>query len=164
MKKLVSVLLVGMALLLNISVYAGDKETKKTERRSSEGAGFVNIGLGMGYYGSIPVMADFEFGIIPEITVGPTVGFGVGHGWFSIGAKGRYYFDHLINADSKFDLYGGASLNLAVVKGNDEGRYGGGVGLMPDVHIGGRYHFAKNLSGLLELSSGVSSIGVSFRI
>ncbi|MEH0154293.1 hypothetical protein V6R21_09110 [Limibacter armeniacum] len=162
MKKtfLFSVLMGMMVLFSTTSVFAGDKDIKGG---GSPGAGFLNVGLGVGYYGDIPLFADYEFGITKDVTIGPAIGFGFGANWLSLGAKGRFYFDDFVNLNGKFDLYAGGTLGLIPVVNNHSDHYESG-GLFLALNVGGRYHFTNRLGGFLDLSTGASSIGLSFRL
>jgi hypothetical protein len=85
-----------------------------------------------------------------------------------IGVKGSYYFDDLLEAHSDWDFYLAGSLGFAIVKSRwEEGYYGDrkhfhrGNSLILDLHIGAEYHFNDHLGAFLDLSSGVSTIGLA---
>jgi len=85
-----------------------------------------------------------------------------------IGIKGTYYFDEILGAGSPWDFYLGASLGFALVHARWEDGYNGdknyyhsGNGLFLDLHIGTEYHISNNLGLFLDLSSGVTTIGVA---
>ena len=85
-----------------------------------------------------------------------------------VGVKGTYYFDDLLHANSKWDFYLGASLGFAIVNRSwsdgyygDQNLYHGASSLYLDFHIGTEYHFNNNLGMFLDLSTGVSTIGLA---
>lgn len=86
-----------------------------------------------------------------------------------VGIKGTYYFDDLLNATSKWDFYLGASLGFAFVNASWDADYNGdqkyfnskGNAVFLDIHIGTEYHFNNRLGAFLDLSSGISTIGLA---
>jgi hypothetical protein len=85
-----------------------------------------------------------------------------------IGAKGIYYFDDLLNATSSWDFYLAGSLGFAIVSSSWDAGYNGDrnyyqspSSLFLDIHIGAEYHFNRGVGAFLDLSSGVSTIGIA---
>lgn len=85
-----------------------------------------------------------------------------------IGAKSTYYFDDLLNATSKWDFYLAGSLGFAIVSSSWDAGYNGDrnyykspSSLFLDIHIGSEYHFNNKVGAFLDLSSGVSTIGIA---
>ena len=86
-----------------------------------------------------------------------------------IGVKGTYYFDQLLNAGSKWDFYAAASLGFRIrnVKWDndyygDKYAYNDASGLYLDFHVGTEYHINQKIGLFLDLSTDVSTIGLSF--
>lgn len=84
-----------------------------------------------------------------------------------IGLKGYYYFDELFNLRSDWDIYAGASLGVAIVSSSWEAGYLGDKNyyhrnnpVFLDIHIGASYHFNEHIGTYLDLSTGVSTIGI----
>ena len=149
-------------------------------QKTEEFGNTLNVGLGVGYYGyvnhSTPVInLNYEFDVARNFTLAPFITF------FSyrdndyhqtvvpIGVKGTYYFDQLLNLDSKWDFYGAGSLGFAIVKTSWENGYTGpknsNIGASPlylDLHIGTEYHINNKLGVYLDLSTGISTIGLAF--
>jgi hypothetical protein len=147
-----------------------------------------NIGAGLGYhrYIRLPFPAfniNYEFDVAPNLTLAPFVSLlsyrengylygGKYYGYHNtivpIGVKGYYYFDKLINLDSKFDVYAGLSLGFNVSYGNwDDGYKGPSYishysPLYVDFHIGGEWRLKENMGLYLDLSSGFSTLGLAF--
>jgi hypothetical protein len=151
----------------------------------------LNLGLGgggySGYYGYVghilPVIhIDYELSVARNFTLAPFINFYTysrkyyyNPGYYTyretvvpIGVKGTYYFDELLNANSQWDFYAAGSLGFAVVSSHWDARYTGdknfyprGSALFLDIHIGAEYHFMENLGVFLDLSSGVSTIGIA---
>lgn len=87
-----------------------------------------------------------------------------------VGVKGTYYFDNLVKASSKWDFYGAGSLGFAVINSRWESGYYGdknyyrrGNPLFLDLHLGAEYHLAKHIGMYLDVSTGVSTLGLSFK-
>jgi len=85
-----------------------------------------------------------------------------------IGVKGTYYFDDLLEAHSDWDFYLGGSLGIAIVNANwevgydgDKNYYHDGNNLFLNIHIGAEYHINKKVGVFLDISSGVSTIGLA---
>lgn len=85
-----------------------------------------------------------------------------------IGVKGTYYFDDLLRASPKWDFYLGASLGFAIVSSSWDSDYTGNQDyyqnpstVYMDIHMGTEYHIKSGLGVFLDLSSGVSSIGLA---
>ena len=150
-----------------------------------------NLGLGVGgysgYYGyighTLPVLhADYEFNVATNFTLAPFISFysyRIKHSWdnnyyyyhetvIPIGVKGTYYFDQILGANSDWDFYLAGSLGFAIVNSSWDGDYYGdkdyyhrGNPLFLDLHIGSEYHLNNRLGIFLDLSTGVSTIGIA---
>ncbi|GAA4821341.1 hypothetical protein [Algivirga pacifica] len=170
MKKISFLLMLGF-FLLSGTLYAGEGNGEGNgngiystqARRTVAGAGLLNIGAGLGYYSGIPLSLDYEFGVSRDITIAPTLGLGLGYGGFSVGAKGRFYFDDIFQMDRAFDLYGGVS--LGVVPGQEY--YGGETArrgyFYTDLHVGARYHLTPRFGMFLDVALSSASLGASIR-
>jgi len=164
------------------------------ENTSSEKySGTLNLGVGIGYYGyvgqSLPVFhANYELNVAKNFTLAPFITFysySNEYYWgnpnkpykyyryqetvIPIGVKGTYYFDDLLQANSKWDFYLGASLGFAIRSVTwdndylgDKYAYHRSNGLYLDGHIGTEYHFNNRIGMFLDLSSGVSTLGIAF--
>jgi len=140
----------------------------------------LNMGLGIGYYGyfdhNVPVVhLNYEFDVSKDFTLAPFITFYSYHRKdyrqtvVPIGVKGTYYFDEILKADKKWDFYLAGSLGAALVSTRwNEGRNRtfnnreGPNRLYLDLHIGTEYHFNNKIGAFLDLSTGVSTIGLSF--
>lgn len=152
----------------------------------------LNLGAGIGYYGyvgrSVPVIhADYEFDVARSFTIAPFItvfsysnyqywgnpkypyrNYSYRETVIPIGAKGSYYFDQLLKANSKWDFYLGASLGFAIRKTTWENEYYGETqiqrgsgGLYLDGHIGTEYHLSEKMGLFLDLSTGISTVGLA---
>lgn len=147
----------------------------------------LNIGLGLGGYSgysgyaghSLPVIAiNYEFNVARQFTLAPFISFYTYAGKYDnytyreyvvpVGVKGTYYFDNLLNAGSAWDFYGAGSLGFAFVNSQWDTGYNGdkqyfnkGNALFLDLHIGAEYHFNSKVGMFLDLSSGISTLGVA---
>lgn len=146
-----------------------------------------NIGLGLGYYGyldgvSTPfILGNYEFDVARQFTLAPFAGFASfrsaryygDHYYYRetvipVGIKGTYYFDRLLGAGPDWDFYLAGSLGANITRvvwddgyAGDRSVYRSGSPIYLDLHIGSEYHFNKRLGMFLDLSTGVSSIGLA---
>jgi hypothetical protein len=145
--------------------------------------GTLNLGLGIGgysgYYGyvghTLPVFdVNYEFGVARNFTLAPflTLYSYSDPNYTSIvtpiGVKGTYYFDQLFHAGSHWDFYGAGSLGFALVNTSWNSDYYGSRNyyvaanpLFLDLHIGTEYHVSNRIGLFLDLSTGVSTIGIA---
>ena len=152
----------------------------------------LGLGVGgyAGYYGyvgrSIPVFHfDYEFNMARNFTLAPFANlylysrdyYSAGNGAYytyreivvPIGVKGTYYFDEQFQASSKWDFYAAGSLGFSIVGRRWESGYDGNGNvygspndLFLDAHVGAEYHFNGRMGVFLDLSTGVSTIGLAF--
>jgi hypothetical protein len=152
----------------------------------------LNFGIGIGYYGyvghSMPVLHfNYEFDAAKNFTLAPFISvysyrnyYWVGNKKYNnyyayretvlpIGVKGTYYFDSILNADSKWDFYLAGSLGFAIRNvqwhddyDGDHNIYRGAHPLYLDLHLGAEYHINNKLGLFLDLSSGTSTLGLAF--
>jgi len=87
-----------------------------------------------------------------------------------IGVKGTYYLDQALNAGAAWDFYLAGSLGFALRTARwddgypDNGTYYQDVSpLILDLHLGAEYHLSNSVGLFLDLSTGVSTLGLSFR-
>jgi len=155
----------------------------------------LNLGLGLVYAGYIghPVLAvhaDFEFDVVKNFTLAPSIScytysnnyywgnknypyryYGYHETVIPIGVKGTYYFDQLFKANSKWDFYAAGSLGFAIIQSTwEDGYYGekymyrnsyhGTSPFYVDVHAGAEYHMTQKLGLFLDLSTGISTFGL----
>jgi hypothetical protein len=85
-----------------------------------------------------------------------------------VGAKGTYYFDQLFRASEKWDFYAAGSVGFVFRNAVWEGDYSGdrhvyasGSPLYLDAHVGAEYHVNQKTGLFLDLSTGVSTIGLA---
>jgi len=151
----------------------------------------AGIGLGYyGYANSalIPAIhADYEFDVAKNFTLAPFITVYTYRNYYywgdpnypfrnysyretvvPVGVKGSYYFDQLLKAGPKWDFYLAGSLGFAFRRTTwENGYYGSTVidhsasGLYLDVHIGTEYHLNTKLGLFLDLSTGLSTFGLS---
>jgi len=151
----------------------------------------LNLGLGVGgysgYYGndghSLPVLSvNYEFGVAKNFTLAPFATFVTYHDYYysngydygyretiiPLGVKGTYYLDDALGAGTDWDFYLAGSLGFSVVKSTWDDGYDGGDNyhtvdpLFLDLHIGAEYHLSRKVGIFLDLSTGVSTVGLAF--
>ncbi|MDP4238093.1 MAG: hypothetical protein Q8904_01310 [Bacteroidota bacterium] len=150
---------------------------------SNEYGNTLNLGLGIGgysgyygYYGnSLPVLnVNYEFGVAKNFTLAPFISF---YSYSDpnyrayvtpIGVKGTYYLDQLLHAGSDWDFYVAGSLGADLVTTTWDANYYGDRSyyravdpLYLDFHLGTEYHISKKVGLFLDLSTGVSTVGIA---
>ncbi|MFY9152765.1 MAG: hypothetical protein WAO52_12155 [Prolixibacteraceae bacterium] len=171
-------------VLLSLFLIIGTNLSAQNKSYTENHGGALNLGLGIGgyagYYGyvghSLPVFSiNYEFDVAKNFTLAPFVSFYsyrndkyyYNETVIPIGAKGTYYFDQILNANSNWDFYLAGSLGFAVVNsrwdsGYTRGDYYHEVNpLFLDLHIGTEYHLSNKVGLFLDLSTGVSTIGLA---
>lgn len=91
-----------------------------------------------------------------------------------IGVKGAYYFDKLLKAGPKWDFYLGASLGFVLrtvtwengyygdkYEYYDNRGFGGSSPLYLNLHVGTEVHLSQKLGLFLDLSTGMSTLGLA---
>jgi len=140
----------------------------------------LNVGFGIGYtsrYSSDPVIhLNYEFDVSRDFTLAPFITF-YRYRYSSdtyreyvmpIGVKGAYYFDELFKAGPRWDFYGAGSLGFAIVNRTwysdvpNRSLYAGTDNLYIDLHFGTRLHLSSVVGLFLDLSTGISTFGLSF--
>jgi hypothetical protein len=164
---------------------------KKTVGLSTYG-NTLNVGIGLGgyagYYGyigrSLPVVnLNYEISVAKDFTLAPFLtAYSYGNSYYygnkyynyrqtvvPIGVKGTYYLDRLLKANSNWDFYAAGSLGFAIVNSRWDVGYNGNVNYYPranplflDLHVGAEYHINNNIGLYLDLSTGVTTLGLAF--
>jgi len=153
----------------------------------------AGLGIGYySYIGSTtPVLhINYEFDVAKNLTLAPFITYYAYRNYYywgntkypyrnysyrttviPIGVKGTYYFDSFLKAGSKWDFYLAASLGFAFRQTTWENEYYGETtikntssGLYFDGHLGTEYHFNKKAGLFLDLSSGISTFGISIHL
>ncbi|MEI7423565.1 MAG: hypothetical protein WCK18_15790 [Prolixibacteraceae bacterium] len=177
MKTKIYILILFMAVL-------GSTVSAQNNVRNSENYGrTLNLGLGIGgyagYYGyvahSIPVFnINYEFDVANSFTLAPFVTFFTYHQDYyqetviPLGVKGTYYFDKILGANPDWDFYLAGSLGFSLVKTRwdngyyQDNKYNAANPLFLDLHIGAEYHLSNKVGLFLDLSTGVSTLGLAF--
>lgn len=138
---------------------------------------------------SLPVLTlNYEFDVAKDFTLAPFISYSSysesfyygnsnnGYKYYNyretiipIGVKGTYYFDRILGAGSHWDFYLGASLGFAIVRNRWDSDYYGDKNIYRsanpvylDLHLGTEYHFNSKIGAFLDLSTGVSTVGLAF--
>jgi hypothetical protein len=180
MKRIITITIAAICLCAAAQVNAQESHGKT-----------LNLGIGVagysGYYRyaghSIPVFSlNYEFDVARNFTLAPFISFYTyaDNYYYSntnyyyhetvipVGIKGTYYFDELLDADSRWDFYAAGSLGFAIVNSRWDDNYDGdkhyfnrGSSVFLDVHVGAEYQFTSKLGVFLDLSTGVSTLGIA---
>ncbi|WP_317898090.1 hypothetical protein [Aurantibacillus circumpalustris] len=180
-------------ILIGTKVAAQDAIEEKTYPEKFGNT--LNLGIGIGYYGYInqntPVLhADFEFDVIKNLTVAPSISFYTYENYYywggpknayrdyryrqtviPVGVKVTYYFDELLKASNRWDFYAAGSAGVAIRSTVWESGYYGDTkinhsnsNVYADIHIGAEFHMTKKLGLFLDLSTGVSTFGLAVHL
>jgi hypothetical protein len=184
MKLIKNILLAFMFLMIGESLQAQEKYGNTLN---------FGVGIGYNGYAShsMPVLHfDYEFDVAKNFTLAPFVTFYTyqqTNYWgnpvkpyrnyrytqtvIPIGVKGTYYFDDLLKAGAKWDFYLAGSLGVAIRKTTwENGYYGqtaidnGTTGLYLDAHLGAEYHISRKIGLFIDLSTGISTIGLAVHL
>lgn len=180
-----------LGLILNVLMPGNSHGQEIHHRVRAENFGnTLNIGVGIAYFGYFDypapfLTANYEFQVARNFTLAPFAGFAsyrseTGYYYRSdyyyyhetiipVGLKGTYYFDQLLGAGPRWDFYLAASLGFTYDKVVWDNGYYGNTGVVHsasplylDGHIGAEYHVARRTGLFLDLSTGVSTIGLAF--
>lgn len=184
MKK-ISIAFLFFLLTSNFSICAQGSDDEKYGKTLNLG-----VGIGYyGYVGhSVPFLgANYEFDVARNFTLAPFIGFytysnnyyyGDYYSTYRnysyretvipVGVKGTYYFDQLFNAGPKWDFYASVDLGFAFTSVTwDTGYTGdkklskGASPLYLNGHAGAEYHMNDRLGLFLDLSVGISTVGLA---
>lgn len=143
----------------------------------------LNLGVGVGgysgYYGyighTLPVLhINYEFDVARNFTLAPFATFysytdnNYRETVIPLGVKGTLYLDKLLHAGSRWDFYGAGSLGFALVNTTWDANYNGdrtyyrtASPLFLDLHLGTEFKLSNHLGLFLDLSTGVSTVGLA---
>lgn len=188
-----SIIIACFALFFANATVSAQESTSNGSSESYGNTLNLGLGIGYyGYIGhSMPVLhADYEFNVARNFTLAPFVTvytYKNNYYWgnqnnpykyysyrrtvIPIGVKGTYYFDQILGAGSNWDFYLAASLGFAIQRTVWESGYYGETnvdsrssGLYLDGHIGAEYHFNQKVGMFLDLSTGLSTVGLAIHM
>ena len=178
MKKITFILILALAFMISGT-------NVNAQKNYSGGYGHtLNLGLGIGGYGysnhyydrSLPVFSlNYEFDVAKNFTLAPFITFMTyryhddyyRQSVIPIGVKGSYYLDQVLGAGSAWDFYLAGSLGFTIVRTTWYDGHSGDVyyknasPLFLDLHVGTEYHVSRKVGLFLDLSTGVSTIGLA---
>lgn len=175
-----------LTLFAALMISAGIKAQERFGNTLNAGLGIGYYGY---YYAAPAINVNYEFDVFRNFTLAPFIGMSTyrnyrywGDGPYHpyrdyyyretiipIGVKGSYYFDELLKANEKWDFYAALSLGVTFRTVHwENGYYGDRVTgsysspLYANLHIGTEYHFTSKVGMFLDLSTGMSTLGVGF--
>ena len=184
MKKITFILILALAFMISGT-------NVNAQKNYSGGYGHtLNLGLGIGGYSgyyhysghSLPVFSiNYEFDVAKSFTLAPFALISSYRDYYKdgsrkyyyrqtiipVGVKGTYYFDQILGAGSDWDFYLAGSLGFVIAKSSwDDGHaydtyYSDVSPLFLDLHVGTEYHVSRKVGLFLDLSTGVSTIGLA---
>lgn len=168
-------------ILITLSGF-GQGSLKNKEIQLNGGIGLTSL--------AIPFYVGLDYGVGKEITIGADFSYrGYSDkvsGYYDnsytiigIGANGNYHFNKVLNVPSKFDIYGGLTLNYYIWKNSSNyvgpsgqqsffvPNYSGNSGIGFGLQVGGRYFFNDKFGVNLELGGGSFSggkLGITYKL
>ncbi len=151
----------------------------------------LNLGVGLAYssyFGQVVPFfgANYEIDVARQFTLAPFIGIASyqSNDYYynnnnsnryyyhetivPLGIKATYYFDKILDANPNWDFYLAGSLGTTIRSYVwDNGYTGdrsitrGTTPLYIDLHIGAEYHFSRRVGVFLDLSTGISTIGLA---
>ena len=125
----------------------------------------LNFGVGLNTR-SVPVYIGMDFGVHPDITVGPQIEFDLNVNYMVFTGRGDYHFNTVLNIPRDWDFYAG--LNIGFVADIRDDRYdkhpnrSNVSGLNLGLQIGGRYYWNSGWGINLEFGGGYNLSGARF--
>ncbi len=127
--------------------------------QSPVGQGGKQLNMGVGLYGrDLPLYVGVDFGVHPDITIGPQAIFDLDLDYFGLAFRGDYHFNSIMNIPRDWDFYAGANVGILNAIGNDNIYADAGL------QVGGRYYWNNKWGINLEFGGGSSfggRLGVS---
>jgi outer membrane immunogenic protein len=139
----------------------------------SVGQSQFNAGVGLSSWG-IPVYLGLDFGVHPDITMGPELTFRnyhdnwsgnkYNHSIIGISGNANYHLNRILNIPSNWDFYAGLNIGFYIWRSPDgyAGSRSSGLGIAGQV--GGRYYFSDTFGLNLEFGGGNAFSGGKFGI
>lgn len=128
--------------------------------QSPIGANGKQVNFGLGLYGhGIPIYAGLDFGVHPDITVGPQIGLDLNFDYLSISGRGDYHFNTILDIPRDWDFYAGLNIGFAIGFHDDhdhdiDHNHTHVSGLDLGLQIGGRYYWNSSWAINLEIGGG----------
>jgi hypothetical protein len=189
MKKIITATLFLM-IFFTINGYSQDKKPREEYGKTFNlGIGIGGYGGYYRYVGRSLLVLNFnyEFDVAQNFTIAPFISFSSysrNYYWgnknyphrnyyyreivIPIGGKATYYFDSFLKASSDWDFYLAGSLGFVILHSSwEDGYYGdksqfkSGNPLFLNLHIGTEYHINNRIGIFLDLSTGVSTVGLA---
>jgi len=108
--------------------------------------------------------ASYEIPLGKNISIAPFAGTDFDLDWITLGAKGNFYFDNLLNLPAAWDVYGGANAGFSILLNDDINK---DDDLNLGLHVGGRWFWSENWGVYAEFGSGTtagtSGIGLTWK-
>lgn len=185
-------ILTAALLCATVSVANAQDNPDRTPRFREYHGNTLNAGVGLVYFGyvrqTVPaVHFNYELDVARNFTLAPFItyfsyteytywgdpvypyrDYYYKESVIPVGLKGTYYFDQILNANSRWDFYLASSVGVAIRKTVwENGYYGnravarGASRLYLDGHLGAEYHLSKKAGLYLDLSTGISTFGLA---
>ena len=125
----------------------------------------LNFGVGL-YSGYIPLYIGVDFGVHPDITVGPQIGFDLNLTYMTFTGRGDYHFNTILNIPRDWDFYAGLNIGFVAHLNHDHHHYpyrrDRFSGLDLGLQMGGRYYWSRGWGINLEIGGGYNLSGARF--
>ncbi len=132
--------------------------------QSPIGKGGKQLNFGVGLYGyGVPVYVGLDFGVHPDITVGPQIGLDTEFDYISFSGRGDYHFNTILEIPRDWDFYAGLNIGFAASLNNHDHNFDKNKhnrnhdhisGLDLGLQVGGRYYWSSGWGINLEFGGG----------
>jgi len=125
----------------------------------------LNFGVsGNSYY--VPAYVSFEFGVHPDITLGPQAGMDLSFDYLNLAFRGDYHFNTLIGISQEWDFYAGTTAGFSILIGTENVTVKNGLYI--GLQVGGRWYWSDRWGLNLEFGGsnlfGNARIGLSLKM
>jgi hypothetical protein len=157
-KKLFTVV---FAIVLCSTLFLGAQEFTK-------GGKYLTPQIGLNSY-TVPIGANFEYGISDNVGIGGSLMLWLGSGWTVINPSGEVAYHFTKIEVDKLDVFAGGSIGFSIYS-SDFGTGSSGIFLSP--FGAARYYFSDKMAGMLKLYFSITGdwngvgaiIGLTFRM
>jgi len=136
-----------------------------TQSPIGKGGRQLNFGV-TGNSKYIPVYVSFDFGVHPDITIGPQASLDLGFNYLNLGFRGDYHFNTLIGIPPEWDFYAGVTTGFSIELRSNEVKVKNGF--LIGGQVGGRWYWSDRWGLNLEFGGsnlfGTARIGLSVKM
>lgn len=187
-------LLIVCIIIAGFSTQGFAYQRKKERNGMEKFGSTINAGVGLAYFNfigeAVPVgHINYEIDVEDNITIAPFITY-FGHHEYAfpdqanplfrhyyresvipVGVTGYYYFDDMLGVNDNWDFYAGLSLGAQIMRKVWQDGYVGSSNVALnetkfyiDGHIGAEYHLGREIGFTLDISRGISMVGLAVHL